>query len=665
MARRLFILLIIVQVTQVLFSQGISDTVISIEAVEITAERIFAREEAGMKFSRLDTATLLDKVNLSLSDLLSENTSVFIKNHGRGALATASFRGSAASHTQVVWNGININSPMAGMVDFSLIPVYIIDNLVLKHGAASLTDKAGGIGGSIHIGNTAEWDGKKVIQYIQGIGSYSTFDEFLQLGFGNRKIRSNTRIYHNFSGNDFTFVNRNIGNIDPVTGEVVNPIDTNDHAAYKRYGVLQELYFHPRPDHVVSVRYWGQKADRSIPKPTSYEGPDPSNLNNQKDTDHRVVGDWNYYNSAGKIMLRSGYARKQLNYEQRNQVPGLGQIPSIYSVSLQQSLVNTLSYKHELKHDLSLEGRVDFNLYNVNSRDTVMGTGYDRQKNEISLSTSMQKGISDRLNINLLVRQDWVDGERAPLVPFLGMDFRVIKEADLVIRGSVARNYHQPSLNDLFWQPGGNPDLLPEEGFSLETGLVFQQLFTKHKLKSGISLYRSKIRNWIIWLPSYRGYWEPRNIREVISDGAEIDLQLNGSLGKISYRVAGIYAYTRSVNHGDSLTWSDASYGKQLVYIPLHSGNLVVHIAWNQIHMTYQYNAYSERFTTSSNDLTRRDRLYPYFMNDLTLGGKLRIKKTSFSVDLKIFNLFNESYQSVLNRPMPGRNFNLVIKIQI
>ncbi len=53
-------------------------------------------------------------------------------------MATASFRGTAPSHTQVSWNGISISSPMLGMVDFSLIPVYIIDDLTLKHGAASL-----------------------------------------------------------------------------------------------------------------------------------------------------------------------------------------------------------------------------------------------------------------------------------------------------------------------------------------------------------------------------------------------------------------------------------------------------------------------------------------------------------------------------------------------
>ncbi len=163
---------------------GIKDSVFRIKEVAVVSERIFVKEEAGMKQSRVDTVVLRDKANLSLSQLLSENTPVFIKEHGRGALATASFRGTAASHTQVNWNGININNPMAGMVDFSLIPVYIVDDLNLKHGSASLADRSGGLGGSINIENSVDWQNRFGLKYMQGIGSYSTFDEFLSVGFG-------------------------------------------------------------------------------------------------------------------------------------------------------------------------------------------------------------------------------------------------------------------------------------------------------------------------------------------------------------------------------------------------------------------------------------------------------------------------------------------------
>lgn len=169
------------------FSQGIRDSVFQLQEVIKTADKLFKKEEAGMTQTRVDSMVLIEKSNLSLSELLSENTPVFIKSHGRGALATASFRGTAASHTQVNWNGININSPMTGMVDFSLLPVYVIDQISLKHGASSIADQSGGLGGTINIENKADWSKPFRLKYMQGIGSFKTFDEFFQISFGKKK----------------------------------------------------------------------------------------------------------------------------------------------------------------------------------------------------------------------------------------------------------------------------------------------------------------------------------------------------------------------------------------------------------------------------------------------------------------------------------------------
>lgn len=648
-----------------LYSQGIQDSVFQIDGVEVRAEQIFEKEKAGMKETTIDTVVLKEKVNLSLSDLLSENTSVFIKNHGRGALATASFRGTAASHTQVNWNGININSPMAGMVDFSLIPVHIIDELNLKHGSASMADRSGGIGGSINIQNSVNWDNRSKVKYVQGIGSYRTFDEFLHVESGNKKVRLKTRLYHNYSKNDYTFINRGIGNLDPETGEIIHPLDTNDNAVYSRYGIVQEIYYRPGSNHIFSLKYWGQHSDRTIPRATSYEGPENSNLNNQNDTDHKVVVDWKYYGQQSKFLLRSGYSGKQLDYTQNNQVPGLGLIPTIYSESSQKSFINTLSYSREIKPDFSIESTMEVNLHDVISQDSVSKTGYERQRFELSLFLAMRKSFADRLNLNLMLRQDWVDQDRVPFVPYLGFDFRLIRGMDLVLKGNIARNYHLPTLNDLYWQPGGNPALLPEQGFSVEAGLEYQLIFKQQHLKTELTLYRTDIDNWILWIPSYKGYWAPRNIKRVLSKGMEFHTRLRGNLNRLKYTLSGTYAYTSSVNYGDSLVWGDESYGKQLVYIPLHSGNLMVNLSFGNYFITYQHNSYSERFTTSSNDPTRRDWLYPYFMNDLMAGKEFHLKGFSFTAELKIYNLFNETYHSILYRPMPGRNYHLVIMINL
>lgn len=644
--------------TNIINAQTLPDTIF-LPSFEIIENYIQEKETAGMKKGKVDYIVMKEKMNVSLSELLSENTTVFIKNHGRGALATASFRGTAASHTQVTWNGMNINSPMTGTVDFSLIPVYIIDDLNLKYGAASIMDNSGGLGGSINIANTADWNNRFNIKYLQGIGSYSTFDEFLQIGWGKSNIQLKTRIYHNYSKNDYTYLNRSILNYNPITGDYENPIDTNSNANYTKYGLLQEVYFKPNNKNIVSAKYWFQNADRTIPRATSYEGPDNSNLNNQADQHHKLVAEWARYGKKSKLHLQSGYYYENLLYTLMNNVIGVGLIPAIYSKSNQQGIVNKFSYKYDFRKDFTIDASINANYFMVNSVDTVKNTGYSNNRPEFSASIGLSKSFWKRLNLNLILKQDYIDSGFTPFVPYFGFNYKILKGKSLYLKGNISRNYHYPSLNDLYWQPGGNPDLLPENGLSFEVGSEYLYYKDKFKIQSELTFFRNDIDNWIVWLPSYRGYWEPMNINKVLSQGVELDLKIHFGLRKWNFKIAGSYAYTSSKNYGDPSVWGDESYGKQLVYVPLHSGNVLVNIEYKGFYITYQHNSYSERFTTSSNDVTRRDWLYPYFMNDLFFGKEFNFNKITVSAEFKIYNLFNETYHSVLYRPMPKRNYML------
>ncbi len=647
-----------------IFSQNLNDTVVEITKIDIFGQRIFKKDYAGMKSTYIDTTILKEKIDLSLSDVLSQNSSVFIKKHGRGALATASFRGTAASHTQVSWNGININSPMSGMVDFSLIPVFIIDDLELNHGTASIVDNSGGLGGSINISSSAQWDKKFSAKYIQAIGSFSTYNEFLQLNGAKNKISFKTRLYHNFSLNNFTFINRGIANIDTISGEITNPLDTNDNADYAIFGGLQEFYFRPNSNNLLSVKWWGQKADRTIPRATSYEGPDNSNRNNQTDIGNKIVFDWKYYGKNDKLKLQNGFSHKKILYVLLNTVHGYGSVPAVYSKSKQNSFLNEISYSYNFPYNFSLKTSLKADFHYVNTKDTVKKTGYKRNRREFSYFFSLNKSFLNKLNLKFMLRQDLVDNKFVPIVPFIGFDYKFFENHNFLIKGNFARNYHQPNLNDLYWQPGGNSALKPEKGISCELGLEESFCFKKHNFSGQITAYYSDIKNWIIWIPSYKGFWQAQNIKNVISKGIEFSVGLKGNFKKLNYSFMGTYAYTSSKNYGDSLVWGDNSYGKQLVYVPLHSGNIMSSFSYKKFYITFQHNSYSERFTTSSNDISKRDWLYPYFMNDLIIGKNFNFNNLKISTEFKIYNLFNETYHSALYRPMPKRNYLLMFMIK-
>lgn len=644
-------------------AQTIRDSIIELEEVQVRAARIFEKETAGMKETRVDSLVIRQKLNLSLSELLAENTPVYIKSHGRGALATASFRGTASSHTQVNWNGININSPMLGMVDFSLIPVYIIDDITLKHGGASVSDQSGGLGGSINIANRADWTNTSQLSYIQGVGSFSTRDQFLMTSLGNSKIQWRSRIYYNRSENNYPFINRTIADLE--NGLLVHPADTNKHAAYSRYGTLQEFYWQPSHQHMVSVYWWGQMGERCIPRVISFEGPDNSNIGRQKDQDHKAVARWQWYRDRDNITIRSGYAFRQLDYTLKNQVSGIDPIPAVDSESLQKSFMQHVSYRREFSQTLSLESAFNFDHHKVHNRDSVTQTGYKTNREDLSLFVALRSRLQKRLNMNLMIRQEFRRNEFSPIIPFLGIDYLLSERHPLVLKAHIARNYRHPSLNDLYWVPGGNPALKPEKGFSTEAGIRHQWRPGGVDLQYEITFFRSDINDWIIWIPSFKGYWEPQNIRRVLSRGLEAHAKVSGKFSEIQYHIMGTYSYTQAINYGDPAKWGDESYGKQLVFIPQHSGNVLFNLQYKGYAISWQHNSYSERFTTSGNDISRRNWLYPYYMNDLSMAREWLFEKWNLQAEFKIYNLFNETYHTILYRPMPGRNFMLSLRLDL
>ncbi len=626
-----------------------------LKEVSVKANRLFDKETAGGKETRVDSLVLSQNLNHTLSEVLSENTPVFIKSYGRGSMATASFRGTAPSHTQVLWNGISINSPMLGMVDFSLLPVYFIDDLTLKHGGTSIENVSGALGGSISITNQADWNNKLSGRLVTGVGSFSTFEEFGQINVGHERFQSKTRAYYTYSKNDFPFVN------DAIIG---SPTQRNEQADYTMYSLMQELYGKINSNNIISLKGWYHNADRSIPRLNSFEGADSANINKQYDRTLRMQSSWDHFYPSGKVSTNVGINLQDLDYNLLNRVSGLGLQSGIYSSSRATSLVSRVQLNHDFAKKSSLNFNINFNRHLVNSADSVKKTGYEKSRNEVLMFLGYYHTFWKRLNMRAAVRQDYVGNGFIPVIPYLGIDFKVLPAHNLYLKANITRNYHVPTLNDLYWQPGGNPDLRPEKGITHEVGVAWSKTINALELEQQLTGFYSDITDWIVWIPNFKGYWEPRNVRKVIAKGVEIAVKAKYTIGELKLTINGNYAITESLNYGEINTWGDESYGKQLVYIPVHSGNIFFNAQYKTYKITWQHNAYSRRFTTSSNDVTQRDNLPNYFMNQLFIGKEFKWNNMVVETQLKAYNLFDEYYRSVLGRRMPGRNFMFLVMLR-
>ena len=173
-----------------------------IKEVIITRKQI-SSEQPGFKGYNIDSVQLKNYSLFSLTDVLKESTPLFIKCYGSGGIATSSFRGTSAGHTQIAWTGIVINDPMLGQSDFSLIPAGLIENVMISFGGASMDLGNGAIGGIINLENDPSWKRHTLIETTTGTGSFGRYTGLAKAIAGNDHFQSVTKVYINHSQNDF------------------------------------------------------------------------------------------------------------------------------------------------------------------------------------------------------------------------------------------------------------------------------------------------------------------------------------------------------------------------------------------------------------------------------------------------------------------------------
>lgn len=677
--KKLHLILILILILSSVFANAQENDDIrwylNLPEISIYAERPI--KEIGVQRTKMDSIVLKENIALSVADVLTFNSSIFVKNYGRATLSTVSFRGTSASHTQVSWNGMKINNPMLGMTDFSMIPSYFIDDATLLHGTSSVNETGGGLGGSIQLSTKPAKEDGFGLQYIQGVGSFKTFDEFLRLTYGNEHWQTSTRVVYSSSPNDFEY--RNHDKKENIYDENMNiidqyyPIERNRSGAFKDFHFLQEAYYNTMKGDRFGFNAWYINSNRELPMLTVDYGDATDFENRQSETTFRSVMSWDHIRENWKMGAKAGYIHTKMNYDYKRDL-GNGVMAHM---TQSRSKINTFYGQAEGEYYIGKKWLFTVNIaahqHFVESRDkSVMlqdgneGTvGYHKARIELTNSASIKWRPIDRLGMSVVIREEMFGNEWTPIIPAFFIDGVISKKGDVVAKASVSRNYRFPSLNDLYFMPGGNPDLKKESGWTYDAGLSFALgREGVYSLSSSANWFESFINDWIIWLPTTKGFFSPDNIKDVHAYGIEMKGDLEVILSKEwKLGLNGTLSWTPSINEGEPRSPADQSVGKQLPYVPEYSSTVTGRLTWKTWSFLYKWCYYSERFTMSSNDITLTGKLPEYFMSNIALEKVISCEWADFSIKGAINNLFDEEYLSVLSRPMPGINFEVFLGI--
>ncbi|MGB3619415.1 MAG: TonB-dependent receptor, partial [Catalinimonas sp.] len=272
-----------------------------------------------------------------------------------------------------------------------------------------------------------------------------------------------------------------------------------------------------------------------------------------------------------------------------------------------------------------------------------------RQSRPALFAAYRHTAAAGRLEGSLSLRQEWIatsdqTTRSVPLMPSAGVTYAPAEGWRL--RGHAARSFRVPTFNDLYWQPGGNPALRPERGWSAELGAERAATHGAWAYEGRATLFSHWLRDRLVWRPE-TFYWSPVNVAAVWNRGAELAGCLGRRVGEVEVSVGGQYQYVRAEPKGAT---DAAERGGQLFYVPLHQGHGSLTLAYRRWNLRYRHVVVGYRYTTTDNT----DFLPTHDLGQWIVSRGWSAATWGGSAFLQVDNLWNRAYQVMPGRPMPG-----------
>ncbi|MBU0487323.1 MAG: TonB-dependent receptor plug domain-containing protein [Bacteroidetes bacterium] len=615
------------------YGQSLSDT-ISLVTFEVV-DSVAPFREAGINYS-LDSALMAAHDGGNLTELLAAGLPVHIRQYGPGSLASVSYRGNSASHTQLEWNGVLLNSPMNGQSDLSTFPVFLTDEINFTNSAASLHSSSGAFGGKISLNTESQLDKGHQVSMIQSIGSFNSLESSVSVGISDGQISSKTRIFRQSSDNNYPFVNYAMAN---------DPVETQNHASFASYGALQELHYKLKKGGIYA-KFLYTNSDRLLPAVITASSLD------ENQNDMLVVGMIGYYKQFKKSSLKSSVSLIQSEMGYNANIIDLHANHQMFAVQ------KNLEYTHHFgkKTRITASKRIISN--------SVHSGSFQNKKSRLNagFGFKLEQKINHHFVAQFTGREEFADNRFSPFLPSAEITYQYFRKKSWRITAGAFRNFRFPTMNDRYWQPGGNPDLKPElqDGCDLVVSFSNPASQKKPQFEVTSAAFLTHSDDLITWVPAESGnIWMAMNYKDVWTKGAEVSGKLSHTFRKCRFAFDIKYQYCRS-EYGDDYESSNCK-GKQVIYTPESTGTGGFLFGFHHFFLRYENLYTGLRYISSDNQWF----LPAYDIQNIYAGKNFEINSNKISISFACYNLTNTQYECIAYRPMPGRWVKGTIRVYL
>ena len=556
--------------------------------------------------------SVIKKNAASLSTLLNYNAVVYFKENGFGMVSSPSFRGTTAQQTAVIWNGININSQLNGQTDFNTITTKDFESITVRAGGGSAIYGSSAIGGSIHLNNELTFKNQFQNELFLSYGSFDTFGANYKVNVANEKTTTQLSISRNSSDNDYEYLD--------------TKNQKNENGQFQNTSINASFGY--KINAFNSVRFYSQV----------YDGERHFSIFNASETrtkyrdfNTRNLLEWQAKRDAFDSNFKVAFLTEAYKY--------FGNIDlEHFTFGKVNTFLARYALSYHWKNKMTWQTIIDFNE-NKGSGSSIS----EATRSVFSGSLLFTHAINTKLGYELSVRKEVTSSYKSPLLFSAGAHFSPFSFYSLKLNFS--RNFRMPTYNDLYWEQLGNPNLKSESAYQGEISNVFT--FKKWSFTS--TFYHNKISDMIRWVPKGGGIFNPENTAKVAVFGFESGLQWTTNVGRHQFKCNATYGYSKS---------EDEATNRQLVYVPFYKMTAGLAYSFQRFAAVYQYLYNGKVFTQSDNN--PHQIVDWYVVSNIDLAYRLGTI-TKYTLGFKVLNLTNEKYQSVENRPLPGRNFNLYL----
>ncbi len=646
---------------------------VTVQAVKPYSEVIPAQTLSGKQLESLNS--------FSVADAIRYFSGVQIKDYGGvGGIKTVDIRSMGTNHMGVFYDGIQLGNAQNGQIDLGKFSLDNIEEISLYNGQKSEIFQAAkdfGSAGTIYLRTRRPRfeEGKNTnVKVIFRTGSF---------GLANPSLMVEQKLSKTISAMvNAEYINANGKYKFRYKKVFSDGTPAWDTTATRRNGDIESLRLEGGLFGRLRGGLWNLKAyyydsEKGIP------GAIVNNVwkNSQRQWDRNFFVQGRFQKQIGsryEMQINAKYAHDYMRYLNPDTT-----LMYIDNEFWQNEIYLSMANKYTILENWDVDLSVDYQWNTLNAtlvnfayptRNTVLvalASAYNWRGLKAQASV-LGTFVGDRSTSNSGTGSvTKISKQRNEVTPAVFLSYQPYESFPLNVRAFYKRIFRMPTFNDLYYTDIGNAQLNPEFVDQYNVGFQYSKMFPNgivSRVLFRADAYYNYVTDKIIAVPKGTGQyrWMMMNIGKVKIRGVDVNAQVNFELPyEIKLDANLNYTYQKAQDYTDPTDNEPGAgtYKGQISYIPWHSGSAVIHGNWRDLDLNYSFIYVGERYHNSSN--IRANYEQPWYTHDISASYALRINKVKLTTTIEVNNLFNQYYDVIVNYPMPGRNYKLILKMDI